>query len=89
MVLGGVAFVLFFIWFHTDFSERPSKLARVAAMPREASASTTQAPPATGGRTTSDDLSRRAGRIVGGGISAFKRWQDDDDPDRRDGPAGR
>jgi hypothetical protein len=88
MVLGGVAFVLFFIWFHTDFSERPSRLGRAAPPTTEPSASAAPARPRSGDRTTGDELTRRAGRIVGGGINAFKRWQDDD-ADRDGSQTGR
>ncbi len=85
LVLGGVAFVLFFVWFHTDFSERAPRTKPVVAA--RSTAAVTQ--PIGGGRTTTDELSRRAGRIVGGGIGAFKRWQHDAGDDGRRDDAGR
>lgn len=60
LLLGGVAFVLWFVWFHTDFSEK---------VPRgERTSSTT-------GRPTSEAIGRGAGRAVGGGVNSFRRWK--------------
>ena len=62
LLLGGVAFVLWFVWFHTDFTERAPRAERKA---------TTDAT-----RPTSEDIGRGAGRVVGGGVNSLKRWKD-------------
>lgn len=69
LALGGVAVVLLFVWFHTDFSERVPRSSRSSAS-----------------RTTSEDLGRHAGRLVGGGVSSLKRWKASYDTARRDEP---
>ena len=70
LVLGGVAFVLLFVWFHTDFTERAPRASRSA-----------------GSRTTSENLGRNAGRLVGGGVNSLKRWKAGYDAGRRDDAA--
>ncbi|MGB0114514.1 MAG: hypothetical protein WBP59_14940 [Ilumatobacteraceae bacterium] len=67
LMLGAVAFVMFFVWFHTDFSERMSRKERKAAS--KGAGGTTQRP-------TSEDIGRGAGRLVGGGVNSLKRWKD-------------
>jgi hypothetical protein len=62
LVLGGVAFVLWFVWFHTDFTEKvPRSLRRTSP---------------EGTRASSEDIGRGAGRVVGGGVNSLKRWKD-------------
>lgn len=60
-LLGAVAFVLWFVWFHTDFTEKVPRGART---------------PADAPRPTSEDIGRGAGRAVGGGVNSLKRWKD-------------
>ncbi len=62
LLLGVVAFVLWFVWFHTDFTER------VPRSERKANTATT--------RPASEDIGRGAGRVVGGGVNSLKRWKD-------------
>lgn len=66
LLLGAVAFVLWFVWFHTDFTETVSRRERKAAAA------------ASGGsdRPTSEQIGRGAGRVVGGGVNSLKRWKD-------------
>lgn len=84
LALGGVAFVLFFVWFHTDFTERVPRAKRAASPTRARAASTERA---TGrdsnrdtnsdtGNVTSEDIGRGAGRLVGNGVNSLKRWKD-------------
>jgi hypothetical protein len=63
LLLGGIAFVLWFVWFHTDFTEK---------VPRDQRTTTT----ADAERPTSEDIGRGAGRAVGGGVNSLKRWKD-------------
>jgi hypothetical protein len=61
MLLVAVAFVLWFVWFHTDFTEK---------VPRAERTTTETAKP------SSEAIGRGAGRVVGGGVNSFKRWKD-------------
>jgi Ca2+/Na+ antiporter len=61
LLLVGVAFVLWFVWFHTDFTEK---------VPRSKRKATEAAKP------SSEAIGRGAGRVVGGGVNSFKRWKD-------------
>ncbi len=61
LLLAGVAFVLWFVWFHTDFSDRVPRAKRSSD---------------TGDRPSSEDIGRGAGRVVGGGVNSLKRWKD-------------
>ena len=71
-LLGGVAFVLWFVWFHTDFTEKAPKAERKAPKAeRKAAAAATEA-----GRPSSEAIGRGAGRVVGGGVNSLKRWKD-------------
>lgn len=70
-LLVGVAFVLLFVWFHTDFTEKAPRAERVAGSPN---AGPTGA--AEKSRATSEGIGRGAGRIVGGGVNSLKRWKD-------------
>ena len=61
LLLVAVAFVLWFVWFHTDFTERSPRAKRQAS---------------DGPRPGSEDLGRGAGRVVGQGVNSLKRWKD-------------
>jgi len=66
LVIGAIVFVLFFVWFHTDFAPRIPRAARRAAG-------------ASGGGPAdrpvdSVERGRRAGRFVGESINAIRRW---------------
>ena len=61
VMIGALAFVLFFVWFHTDFEDREGRKARRAA----------QAKP------SSEQRGRHAGRMIGDSVNAVKRWRDD------------
>ena len=75
LLIGGVAFILLFVWFYTDYSERATWSERRAAKrARSAPADSTE-------------IGRRAGRAVGGAAVSVKRWTgslgaepDDDTP---------
>lgn len=58
IVLPAIAFVLFFVWLNTDFSDRVTRRERKAAS----------------GSRSSEELGRRAGRVVGQGVNAARRW---------------
>ena len=61
LMIGAIAFVLFFVWFHTDFEDRSGRKARRAA----------QAKP------SSEQRGRDAGRMIGDSVNAVKRWRDE------------
>ena len=63
-LLIGVAFVMWFVWFHTDFSNKPSRAERKrrGELPNQ--------------RPQSEAIGRGAGRVVGGGVNSLKRWRD-------------
>lgn len=63
-LLVGVAFIMWFVWFHTDFSDRPSRAERQR-----------QGEPSRP-RPQSEDIGRGAGRVVGGGVNSLRRWRD-------------
>lgn len=79
LVLGAIAFVLFFVWFHTDFDTRVERKARRADR----------------ARAGSEDVGRTAGRVVGGGLKAVReQWRsftadDEDGPGSSGGSSGR
>ena len=66
LLLGAVAFVLWFVWFHTDFTEKVPRSERKAA----------RAETGDDARPSSEALGRGAGRVVGGGVNSLKRWKD-------------
>jgi hypothetical protein len=68
LLLGGVASVLWFVWFHTDFTEKVSRAERRASTGPKADSDSA--------RPTSEDIGRGAGRVVGGGVNSLKRWKD-------------
>lgn len=77
LVLAAVSFVLFFIWFHTDFTTRGERKANKAER----------------GRASSEDIGRQAGRAIGGGVNAMRdTWRamtDDTDDSAKDVPSDR
>ena len=74
LLLGGVAFVLWFVWFHTDFTEKVPRAERKAAVGASGGAD----------RPTSEQIGRGAGRVVGGGVNSLKRWKDSFDSGAKD-----
>lgn len=82
LALGGVAVVLLFVWFHTDFSERAPKRSTNQKASADAPSSTTGIPRGTS--TTSEEVGRVAGRVVGGGVNSVKRWKASFDEARND-----
>ena len=79
-MLGGFAFVMFFVWFHTDFTERIPRAQRPVApkTPPVAATATarTESSHKPADKVTSEDIGRGAGRLVGGGVNSLKRWKD-------------
>jgi hypothetical protein len=61
LMIGAIAFVLFFIWFHTDFEDREGRKARRAAR----------------AKPSSEQRGRQAGRVLGDSVNAVKRWRDE------------
>lgn len=62
LVLPAMAFVMFFIWLNTDFSGKETRRSRKSAKNRE----------------SSEEIGRKAGRAVGDGVNAARRWQKKD-----------
>lgn len=60
-LVGGIALVLFVVWFHTDFADRAERTARRAERARPQSA----------------EIGRRAGRVVGDTVNTVKRIRDE------------
>jgi hypothetical protein len=73
LLLGAISFVLFFVWFHTDFDDRRTRAARRADRARPAS----------------EDVGRHAGRLVGDTVNSFKRWKETRDQDQQGGSQDR
>jgi len=61
LLVGGIALVLFVVWFHTDFADRAERKARRAQRARPQSA----------------DIGRQAGRVVGDTVNSVKRIRDE------------
>lgn len=76
LVMVALAAVLAFIWWQSDFSEpkdrRAAKAARAAGAGSGGAGSGGGSGASAGDRST--DLGRAAGRAVGGGVNAVKRW---------------
>ncbi len=79
LATGAIAFVLFFVWFHTDFGERRSRRARRAERSDAPAAARSTEPPERRRGDRSEELGRRAGRIVGDGVNAVRRWRGTDE----------
>jgi hypothetical protein len=61
LMLGAIAFVMFFIWLNSDFAEKPVRRKRKANL-LEGRA-----------RPQSEEIGKKAGRVVGDGVNAAKR----------------
>lgn len=67
LLLCGIAFVMFFIWLNSDFSEKATRKTnkkRVKGVRRERLA-----------RPKSEEIGKKAGRVVGDGVNAAKRMR--------------
>ena len=62
LLLAAIAVVLGFVWWHTDFATRDERKARRRQM----------------ARPSSEEIGRRAGRVVGDGVNAARRLKDRD-----------
>ncbi len=62
--MAAIGVVMFFIWFHSDFTPPAEKQAAKAARK------------AASGPVSSETVGKSAGRIVGEGVNSFKRWKD-------------
>lgn len=67
MLIGSIAFILCFVWFYTDYTEKLSGSERKV-----------QRTAATAERSPMDSIKfgRQAGRLVGGTVNSAKRWKD-------------
>lgn len=83
-MMAAIALVLFFVWFHTDFTERLSRKERKEREHRPDPAPRQSAPRNRAAGSKSDDIGRGAGRMVGKGINSAKRWKDSFDDARTD-----
>ncbi|MEX0847702.1 MAG: hypothetical protein WD023_07975 [Ilumatobacteraceae bacterium] len=66
LIMGGIVVVLGFVWLNSNFAEKPPKAPRAAVV-----ASGTAAPNDVG---VGAGVGRKAGRLVGNGINAAKRY---------------
>jgi hypothetical protein len=64
LLLGAMAFVMFFIWLNSDFSEKTERRQDKQQQKAERRA-----------RPGSEEIGKKAGRFVGGGVNAAKRFQ--------------
>ena len=62
LLLGAIAFVMFFIWLNSDFSEKPVRRKNKARQGRR------------NARPASEEIGKKAGRAVGQGVNAAKRY---------------
>jgi hypothetical protein len=60
VLLAAIAVVLGFVWWHTDFATKDERKARRRGM----------------ARPSSEEIGRRAGRVVGDGVNAARRLKD-------------
>ncbi len=67
LIMAMIAVVMFFIWFHSDFSE---PVDRKAAKAEKAAARAERQP------LDSTNVGKTAGRYVGHGVNSLKRWKD-------------
>ena len=67
LIMAMIAVVMFFIWFHSDFS---APVDRKVAKARKAEAKAQRAP------MDSASVGKTAGRAVGLGVNSLKRWKD-------------
>ena len=62
LLTGAIAFVMFFIWLNSDFSEKPVRKQRKAKLLDGIA------------RPQSEEIGKKAGRVVGDGVNAAKRF---------------
>ena len=67
LLLGAMAFVMFFIWLNSDFSEKTERRQDKQQQKAERRARLA--------RPGSEEIGKKAGRFVGGGVHAAKRFQ--------------
>src|SRR4051812_521005 len=67
VIMVGIAIVMFFIWFHSDFAEPIDRQTKKA---RKAAARAQRQP------MDSANVGKTAGRYVGHGVNSLKRWKD-------------
>jgi len=78
-----IAVALLFVWFHTNFDEKPARRTRRGAVrTADPDAGRTADPeheraaePDAEQDARSEELGRRAGRIVGDGVNTIRRWR--------------
>jgi hypothetical protein len=75
LLIGAIAFIVWFVWFHTDFEERATRAERKAAK----AAARTEAGP-----RDSTEIGREAGRVVGSAAVTAKAWKRAWDASRAD-----
>ena len=63
LLIGAIAFILWFVWFYTDFAEQRTRAERRAER-------------AARGPRDSAEIGRQAGRTVGNTVNSLKRWKD-------------
>lgn len=63
LLVGAIAFVMFFIWLNSDFSEKPDRKQRKQQAARRRA------------NPRSEEIGRKAGRAVGDGVNAAKRYR--------------
>jgi uncharacterized membrane protein YhaH (DUF805 family) len=64
LIMAAIGVVMFFIWFHSDFTSAETRKAEKAA--RRAASEP----------VTSETVGKSAGRLVGEGVNSLKRWKD-------------
>jgi hypothetical protein len=66
MLIGAIAFILCFVWFYTDYTEKVSRSQRKG---QRTAAEVERGP------LDSAEIGRQAGRLVGGTVNSAKRWK--------------
>jgi hypothetical protein len=64
LIMAAIGVVMFFIWFHSDFTSSETRKAEKAARR------------AVSDPVTSETVGKSAGRLVGEGVNSLKRWKD-------------
>ena len=68
LIMAAIAVVMFFIWFHSDFTQRADRKAAKAARSEQRAAERLP--------MDSTNVGKTAGRYVGHGVNSLKRWKD-------------
>jgi hypothetical protein len=68
LLLCGIAFVMFFIWLNSDFAEK--------AVSKKKNKKRKETRQEGSARPQSEELGKKAGRAVGGGVNAAKRMNE-------------